>query len=109
MAYAILGDNQKALEEVAAAEEAGYNWKRDSASRERVIAIYESIGDDQGLISLYLDILELDPNNINYWSSLAASYANMGEYEKAREAANKVREIDPSASERIDDFINQLP
>ena len=109
MAYSIAGNNHKAMEHINKAEEAGYNWKKDSASLQRVIAIYEEMGDDQKLISLYSDILELDPSNADYWYSLAASYANMGEYQKAKEAANKVREIDPSASERIDEFINQLP
>jgi tetratricopeptide (TPR) repeat protein len=109
MAYSIAGENDKAIDHINKAEEAGYDWKRDSASLQRVIAIYEEMGDDQELISLYSDILELNPNNADYWYSLAASYANMGEYEKAREAAEKVREIDPSASERIDEFINQLP
>jgi len=40
---------------------------------------------------------------------LAASYANIGEFDKAREAAKKTSEIDPSLAPQIEEFLKSLP
>jgi tetratricopeptide (TPR) repeat protein len=109
MAYNIAGEIPKTLESIKKAEEAGYDWKKDLTSIQRVIEIYQGLGDDSNLIPLYLKAIELSPKNTSYWASLASSYANIGEYQKAEEAAVKVKEIDPESAEEINNFINQLP
>jgi tetratricopeptide (TPR) repeat protein len=109
MAYNIVGNMEKTLEHITKAEEGGYNWRGDISSLQRVISIYEKTGNDDALVPLYQKAVELHSDNVNYWASLASSYANIGEYQKAKEAAQKVKELDPEKSESINDFINQLP
>jgi O-antigen ligase/cytochrome c-type biogenesis protein CcmH/NrfG len=109
MAYNITGNIEKSLEHITKAKENGYNWEKDTPGLEKVISIYETLGDDNKLIYLYQKAIELDPNNANYWAFLASSYANIGEYQRAREAAEKVKELDSSKTESINNFINQLP
>jgi tetratricopeptide (TPR) repeat protein len=116
LVYKITGQYQLALDELAKAELVGYNWKEDQDKIETVIAIYQALGqdpsavnNDQNLIDLYLKTIENNPEDYRAWAGLAASYANSGEYVKAREAAQKVLEINPDLTEQIESFLSNLP
>jgi tetratricopeptide (TPR) repeat protein len=116
LAYRITGQYQLALDESAKAELVGYNWKEDQDKIETVISIYQAMGKDpsvinkdENLIELYQKTLENNPEDYQAWAGLAASYANSGDYAKAREAAQKVLEINPDLTEQIELFLNELP
>jgi len=108
MAYKIVGQNQLAKEKIINAEEAGFNWREKLESLKKAIDVYFALNDDAGLIPLYLRAIELAPNDVNFWASLAAAYANLGQFEKAREAAEKVIEIDPDSASRVEEFLKAL-
>ncbi|MFQ6049995.1 MAG: tetratricopeptide repeat protein, partial [Candidatus Paceibacterales bacterium] len=108
MAYKMTGRYEEALKKVKEAEEVGYNWKGNLNDLKTVAEIYQILGDDLHLVSLYQEAIEIHPENAELWASLAASFANLGEIEKAKEAAQKVMEIDPSLTPKIEEFLKSL-
>ena len=53
-------------------------------------------GDFYGLASTYEELVKLDPNNPDFYAKLAASYKEIGEKEKAKQAVQKAIDLDPS-------------
>lgn len=109
MAYGITGQYQLAKEETIEAEEKGFKWKENLTELKRAIDIYLALNDDAGLVPLYLKAIELNPTDSQLWASLAASYANLGQYEKARESAMRVIEINPDLRPKVEEFLKSLP
>lgn len=70
---------------------------------------YNSIPDYQNLALVYEQlILNVDPNNAQYHSSLAFFYKQLGEYKKARQEALKVLQLSPESKPAVDDFLKNL-
>ncbi|MFH1841406.1 MAG: O-antigen ligase family protein [Candidatus Nealsonbacteria bacterium] len=108
MAYKIAGKYQLSEEEIVKAKENGFHWEETMDYLKRVIDIYFALGDDVNLVSLYKQAIELDPQNTQLWAALAASYANLGQYKEAKEAANKVLEIDPELKDSVEEFLRSI-
>ena len=53
-------------------------------------------------------LVVLEPKNANNLVNLAKIYAQIGETQKAKEAASKATQIDPSIEQYANDFINSL-
>ena len=110
MSYRLMGKNELALEKVKDAQKAGPDWKNVSiVELQKMIQIYEELKDDENLIYLYGLAIELDPTDARYWIGSAVAHANLGQFEKARELANKALELNPSFASEIEEFLNQLP
>ena len=110
LGYKIAGDYQLAKEEAIKAQKtSGGEWEENLDKLKQVIDIYRALGDDEGLVPLYLKAIELNSQDSNLWASLAASYANLGQFEKAREAAQKVKEINPDFAPNVEEFLKTLP
>jgi len=109
IAYRNMGDFQKALEKIKEAENFGYNFKENLDDLKMVIEVYQALKDDKNLVLLYQEAIKIEPKNTQFWANLAASYANLGEYEKAREAAKKVMELDPNSASKVEEFLKTLP
>ncbi len=109
MAHKIGGEYQLALEKIKQAEQIGYNWKGNTGELKKVIEIYLALNDDANLVPLYQIGLKIEPGNAQFWASLAASYANLGMFDNARGAAQKLLEIDPGLSSQIEEFLKTLP
>ncbi len=60
------------------------------------------------VISLYQRLTELERQEAKHWINLAKLYTQIGDKEKAREAAERAAELDPSIKQYADDFINEL-
>ncbi len=103
-----MGEYEKALEEIKKAEELGYSWRKSLRDLNTVATVYKALNNHAGLVSLYKDALKLKPDNTDYWMNLASAYANLGQTDKAREIAMKVKEINPDLSSKIDDFLKKL-
>ena len=98
-----------AKETALKAREWGHDWLNNDINDLRdAIEIYQSLGDDKTLLELYQKAIELSPQDAQLWAKLAAAYANIGNYEKAREAAAKVKEINPELAPNIEEFLKQL-
>ncbi|MFH1423676.1 MAG: O-antigen ligase family protein [Candidatus Nealsonbacteria bacterium] len=121
LAYQINGDYQQAIAEVKKAQKNGYNWPADPQSTERVIDIINSLGgdtlkflaeDDREMIEYCLKLLKVNPGNMPQhviWSYLAASYANLGQFDEARQSAQKVIELNPDLAPKVQEFLKSLP
>ena len=59
-------------------------------------------------LKFYEELTILVPNNPEYWISLALSYANLGEKEKAIEIAGKVKEFGGNYAEQSELFIQDI-
>lgn len=108
MTYKAVGKYQDALTKIKDAEAVDYYWKNDLDDFRRVTEIYQILGDDESLLLLYQEVLERYPDNAELWANLAASYANLGQTDKAREAAQRVIEIDPSLRPSVEEFLKNL-
>lgn len=108
LAYKIAEKYDLALAELKEAERLGFDWKRDQSNFNQVIDIYKGVGDSKMVISLYQLGTELFSSNPQFWANLADNYAAIGEKEKAKEAAEKVKELKPELTPQIDEFLKEL-
>jgi len=108
MTYKIIGQYQLAKEEIIMARKLDYSWQMNPAEIKRVIEVYLALGDDAGLIPIYQEATTLDPTDAQLWAALAASYANLGQFEEAREAAQKTVEINPDLAPQVEGFLKRL-
>lgn len=108
-AYRIAGQNELAQKEIIEAEKVGFNLGGDLESLKKAIDIYLALNDNAGLVPLYLKAIESAPNDAQLWAALAVSYANLGQFEKAKEAARRVAEINPDLQLKIEEFLKKLP
>ncbi len=61
------------------------------------------------LATTYEKLIEINPGIAQYHSSLAFTYAQMGEYKKAREEAMIFLQLMPEAKDEVDLFLKTLP
>jgi tetratricopeptide (TPR) repeat protein len=86
-----------------------FKYKKDAlAVYDLLIRYYAAKEDYSRVLDLYLKEVSLDPNNFQLYSGLAATYAKLGQKDKAIEAANKVVELEPAAREDTQKFIESL-
>lgn len=109
IAYKYTGNFQLAKEGILAVKEMGYNWDSDFYEINQAIDVFQALRDDETLLSLYQKALQLRPDDVKMWSGLIATYANLGEFDKAREAARQVKEMRPEAAAGIDEFVKSFP
>ncbi len=69
---------------------------------------YAEKNDWQKAIKLYEKLSVLEKDNVKVWISLAKVYAQIGENDKAIQAAQKSAEIDPSMKDAVEEFIKKL-
>ena len=114
--YIVQEEPQKA---VSSTHQAARATLEDSASEEQdfrnLVSIYAQLlgqlNDEaihEHLFQIYQKLLEFDPANLQYRGSLAASYRELGEYEKARETALQILQIHPDAQEQVEEFLKSL-
>ncbi|MDO8601251.1 MAG: O-antigen ligase family protein [bacterium] len=117
LGYKIVGQYEDALGELYKSNRGGFNWRDNKDNIEKVIEVYRALGlnpslineDAQEILKNTLKVVEADPKNFNAWFDIAVSYANLGQYDKAREAARKVVELSPKTVSAIEQFLNSLP
>lgn len=109
MGYKITGNYQLAKEEVIKAKNTeGANWEINLDQLKQVIDIYRLLGDDKELVQLHLKAIALAPEDARLRASLAASYANLGQFDKAEEAAQKTIELNPDMAPQVEQFLKSL-
>jgi superkiller protein 3 len=109
MTYRAVGDFKMAAEKVKDAEKAGYNWKATLGDLKKVIEIYQNLQDDEKLVELYSLAIQKDPQNAHFRAGLAVAYANLGQFEKARQSAKEAMDLNPDFAPELEEFLKQLP
>jgi len=109
VAYADVKDYRSAVASLEKAIEKGYTRWQDPAIIQYLVAVYAA---GNGPISRIVEFWEagvrLQPQNAQFWASLAASYAAAGQKENARAAALKAVELDPNLKPEADAFLKSL-
>lgn len=107
----ILGNYDLALETIKEAEKAGLDWKNNLESLKMVIEIYQNLQDDNNLVPLYQQAIKLSPQDFRFPAGLAVTYANLGQFDKAKEFIQKAITLtkDPSVLQELQNFLNSLP
>lgn len=109
MSYKVIGNYRLALEAVDNAEKAGLDWKKEPEKLREVIVIYEGMQDDEHLTTLYLLGIELAPKDARFRAGLAVAYANLGQFDKARQRAREAIQLNPEFASQMEEFLRSLP
>ncbi|MBA7631721.1 hypothetical protein ES703_39256 [subsurface metagenome] len=104
--YLDIGEIKKGEEFIKEAEKRGY--KKSVSDIHRLLRIYTPLKDYPAIIELYLEAIELEPMNAQFYTSLATAYKENKEIDKAIETARKVGELDPELKPEADAFIHML-
>jgi tetratricopeptide (TPR) repeat protein len=101
-----LGEKELGEAEIKKATELGYGYNSNTISR--LISAYGQTSDFPKMISLYNDWIGLEPNNAAPYAGLAATYAQAGDKQKAKDTALKAAQIDPTYQAEAEQFIKSL-
>lgn len=100
------GDKKEGEEAVKKAIDLGHSY--NSNDIKFLINAYSNIGDWQKVISLYSETIALSPDSAAAYAGLAAVYVEAGDKPKAKAAAQKAIELDPSFQAEGEEFIRRL-
>ncbi len=103
---AALGKDAKEM--IEKAKEEGYNTE-SVESLNILLSAYISAENYEETIPVYKKLIEKDPEEMQYRSSLATAYREIEEYEKAREEAMEILKISPGAAPIVEEFLRTLP
>ncbi len=95
-------------DDLIAAEEREFDVKETSSINTLINAYAEAENYEQ-IIPLYKELIEMHPDNLQYYSSIATTYRELGDYKNAKEYALKILEIEPDAAMLVHDFLETLP
>ncbi len=95
-------------EDMRESEERGFNLRSEDLLN-MLINAYAKAENYDAIIPLYKILIEDHPENLQYYSSIAATFKEAGNYDKAREYAMKIVEIDPSMRIPVEEFLKTLP
>jgi tetratricopeptide (TPR) repeat protein len=109
MTYKIVGDYKSAFNKVKEAEKADLDWKLDLSKLKEVIEICQNLDDDKCLVELYSRAIKLDPKDARFFAALAVAYANLKQYDEARQYAQEVLSLNPDFASELEAFLKQLP
>jgi tetratricopeptide (TPR) repeat protein len=102
-----LGKESKAKEYLQIAEEKGYALNSEISLLQLSLA-YAFQKNYQQLIQIYQKLIKIAPQNPQYHASLATSYREIGELEKAKKEALKVLELSPKSQKEVEKFLRSL-
>lgn len=84
-----------------------------SMSKENLSQMAKVFGDVKyypPLVGIYQNVISrYEPNNPQYYASLAFVYKQLGEYDKAREQAEYILKLEPKAEADVKMFLDTLP
>lgn len=89
--------------------ESGYYFLSDRGQLLRMIELHIELKEFQKMIPLYINLINIDPTNGQYYASLAVAYAKVGDYQRAIATAQLAAKIDPSLTAEAEAFIRSLP
>ncbi len=105
-AYLLLGQEEKAEKLIKLAYEKGYTKTVEDIRK--LIQLYIEEKNYPKIIELYKEAIKIQPQNAQFYASLAKAYQENGQIDKAIEAARKVGELDPSKKAEAEAWIETL-
>jgi len=114
--YLDMKEIEKGEESINQAIERGYSksvniergYSKSVNDIHRLLKIYVPIKNYPKIIELYLEAIKLQPNNAQFYASLATAYQKNGQIDKAIETARMVGELDPTKKSEAEAWINML-
>ena len=103
--YAQAGQLQKGAEII---EKSGYDYKSNEIDALRMLDLYFRIGNFGKIAEIYEALIKLNSKNPQYYASLAAAYKEIGERQKAINAAQAAAALDPAFAAEAEAFIQSL-
>ena len=104
LAYNQSEDFEKRDENLIKAAEMNFSFKDKS----QILSVINLLAKEKKynvIKNLYIQAVQIDPNDVSLYTGLAATYAKMHNKEKAIEYANKVLELNPGSKEAVEEFI----
>jgi tetratricopeptide (TPR) repeat protein len=80
----------------------------DDQSLQRLTQRFVSLKEYAPLAQVFEVLVARHPDNSEYWGNLAAAYKSSGNWKKARDAAEKVRALNPAAQNELDQFLKEV-
>jgi len=104
LAYNELGNLEKRDENLIKAAELNFPFK----DKNQILSVINLLAKEKkydAIKNLYIQAIQIDPDDISLYTSLAATYAKMHDKEGAIYYAKKVLEIDPGVKQAVEQFI----
>lgn len=108
LTYRIIKNFELAKQEFELADKLGYEWKENLADLKKAVEVYVALNDKISLVPLYESMVRFAPEDFELWANLADAYADTGQKEMAKMAAEKVMELAPDKAEQIREFLRGL-
>jgi len=108
MTYVQADEEEKAVKYIDKAIEMGYNYKDSINDIMRLIDLYSKVKDYYKVIDLYKEAIAEQPDNPQFYASIAATYRAVGDIENAIFYAQRAAEINSDFKEETEAFINSL-
>ena len=70
--------------------------------------MFKKIGRTDRVVSDLEKLIAINPNKIEYYSSLAVQYAELGQNKKSEEVISRLLGVDPELDKKINDFIEKI-
>ena len=104
--YIRTGEIEKGEDYINKAFNLGYT--KNMADIRNLITAYAETKNYPKIIELYLEAIELEPENGQHYASLATAYKENGQIDKAIETARRVGEVDPNLKAEADAWIRMI-
>ena len=102
-----LGDFKKGNKNIEIAKEKKYN-ATSLISLIQLATAYNLHENYKAMVEIYQELININPKEVQYHATLAFIYAELGEYEKAKEEALIVLELQPEAKANVEEFLRSL-
>ena len=107
--YRLTGKYTLALSELKELESLGFDWQQNLETLKEGIEILKGSGEGfEVLIPLYEKGIELFPQDLYLWEDLINAYINSGQREKAKTAAEKLRQLRPELTPQVEQLLKDL-
>jgi len=103
-----LNDPEAAQENINIAGQKGY-FINSEASLSQLVVAYSKSKNYLKLIETYQGLINIRPEEPQYHASLAYTYKEIGQFEKAREEALIVLKLNPNLQNEVEAFLRTLP